>query len=83
MWPPYSPDMNAIEHVWWHLKKQVYILAPHLDAITNKDRQKDVLIDVLPRAWKAIPRRIVVNVIKSMPDRVEALIAARGWHTKY
>ena len=22
-WPPYSLDLNPIEHVWWHLKKLV------------------------------------------------------------
>jgi hypothetical protein len=19
-WPPYSPDLNPIKHIWWHLK---------------------------------------------------------------
>lgn len=82
-WPPYSPDMNPIEHVWWHLKKLVYQVRPDIDSITNKDRQKEALIEALPRAWKLIPRRIVEEVVNSMPRRIEALIAAQGWHTKY
>ena len=23
-WPPYSLDLNPIEHLWYHLKKNVY-----------------------------------------------------------
>ncbi|EGP85841.1 uncharacterized protein MYCGRDRAFT_44748, partial [Zymoseptoria tritici IPO323] len=70
-WPPYSPDINPIKH-------KVYELAPHIDNIINKDRQKEVLANVLPRAWKLISRDIIEEVISSMPRRVKALIAAQG-----
>ena len=46
-WPPYSPDLNPIEHCWYHLKARVYELRPDLDLITNQERQKEVLIDTL------------------------------------
>ena len=30
-WPPYSPDMmNPIEHIWVHLKRNLYKLCPPL-----------------------------------------------------
>jgi transposase len=32
-WPPYSLDLNPIEHLWWALKKIVHKLYPELDII--------------------------------------------------
>jgi len=49
-WPPYSADMNPIEHLWLRLKELIYKLAPDINLITNKDWQVDRLIEVLPMA---------------------------------
>ncbi|KAF2165957.1 hypothetical protein M409DRAFT_36816, partial [Zasmidium cellare ATCC 36951] len=82
-WPAYSPDLNPIEHIWFHLKQKVYELRPDLDNEHNKDRQLEILQSVLPEAWRAIRRDIVVNVLNSMPRRIQAVINAGGWQTKY
>jgi len=82
-WPPYSLDLNPMEHLWPRLKELIYKLDPELDSITNKETQKDCLCQVLPRAWEQILVETIEACFGSMRSRLQAVIDAGGWHTKY
>jgi hypothetical protein len=36
----------------------------------------------LKECWRAIPGRLIKQLIMSMPARIQACQRARGWHTK-
>jgi hypothetical protein len=83
-WPPYSPDLNPIEHVWYHLKIRVNKMFPEL--LIDKSKSEDArqnLESCLQAAWDTLPQELFDNLYASMPDRIEAIIEASGWHTKY
>ncbi len=81
-WLPYSPDLNPIEHCWGPLKENVYRLAPNIVHLTAAEAERR-LTEVLPVAWQLISRSHYDKLIKSMPDRVKAVIEAEGWYTRY
>jgi hypothetical protein len=81
--PPFSPDLNPIEHLWWHLKNHVLKLYPELTNMGTGEEDIQALERALVEAWKAIPSEIFQACIDSMPERVAAVIEAKGWHTKY
>ena len=83
-WPPYlSPDMNPIEHIWVHLKQNLYKLCPPpLDWGAVRHDYK-LMIQHLPAPWRAFDRRIFDACLESMPRRMEAVVAAQGWQTRY
>ena len=83
-WPPYSPDLNPIEHVWWHLKKKVVEMFPEVaaDKCESEDARQR-LESCLQAAWDCLPDELFGKLWESMGRRIEAVIAADGWHTKY
>ena len=72
--PPQSPDVNPIEHLWEHLKREK---VKH--AITSKDNLWEILSD----RWNNNKAPVLQALVKSMPRRVKAVLKAKGGHTKY
>ena len=83
-WPPYSPDLNPIEHLWYRLKQLVYQVNPHIEQVKgNADTVRDALWDTLEQAWHLIEEDILDDLVGSMQRRVQAVIKIEGWYTKY
>lgn len=75
-WPSRSPDLNPIEHAWDELGRRVRSRRP---APTTLRALKQVLIE----EWENIPQHRLRNLIFSMPNRLEAVVRARGGNTSY
>ena len=75
-WPPRSPDLNPIEHVWNFLKWKMARRVPRLNSIAQ-------LATALKEEWSAIPQERIRSLIASMPNRVRSVITAKGGSTSY
>lgn len=83
-WPPFSPDLNPIEHIWHHLKKTVCEMFSDVAADKSESEYaRQRLESCLQAAWDCLPEGLFDNLWVSMSRRIEAVIAADGWHTKY
>ena len=71
--PPQSPVVNPIEHLWENLKREK---VKH--AVTSKDNLWEILSD----CWGNIKAPVLQALVKSMPKRVQAVLKAKGRHTK-
>jgi transposase len=82
-WPPHSPDLNPIEHVWKALKKNLYEIFPNTDSLRNNEADITELEQQLQTAWRAIDQDLVRRLVESIPRRLRACRRANGWYTKY
>lgn len=73
-WPANSPDMNPIEHLWPLVGQKLVGRVYH---------GKEDLWAALQPAFASITRAQIQKLYDSMPDRLKALKAARGGHTRY
>lgn len=82
-WPPYSPDLNPIENLWALLKDGICSRYPYLTAMPKNDDTMRQLCEAAIEVWEGIQQRVIDNVVNSIGDRMQAVIDAQGWYTKY
>jgi transposase len=74
--PKYSPDLNPIEHLWQHLKRQLASYETEPAGIHELWERVQTELD-------KIPVQVCTELIESMPRRVDAVLKAKGGYTKY
>jgi hypothetical protein len=72
--PPQSPDLNLIEHLWEELKRR---------AKGHKFRNRDEAWTFYQAEWNRIPEETLTKLVDSMPRRLRAVYAAKGYSSKY
>lgn len=72
--PAQSPDINVIENLWEILARKVY---------QNRYNTVDQLKKGLLAAWNSIEPEICKKLVKSVPNRLQAVVANKGFATKY
>jgi hypothetical protein len=74
-WPSQSPDLNPIEQLWTDVKRRLKLLEPFASL--------DVLWTTLQQVWESTDQDLCKRLVHSMPDRVAAVIRAKGGNTRY
>ena len=79
-WPSNSPDMSPIETIWAIIKRQ---LERH--TLTSRSDLINRLLDVTQRDTEVKQKldESCRKLMLSMPERVSALLQAKGGHTKF
>jgi len=72
--PPYSPDLNPIENLWADLARRV----EEFQCDTMEELQ-----DIVAEEWKNTDRDLLRTLARSMPERCQAVIDAKGDHTRF
>jgi len=75
-WPAQSPDLNPIEHLWHHLKIKLSAYETKATSISELWKRCD-------KEWNSFTAEICQKYIESMPARVQAVLKAKGGHTRY
>uniref|UniRef100_A0A3Q2W3X4 Tc1-like transposase DDE domain-containing protein n=1 Tax=Haplochromis burtoni TaxID=8153 RepID=A0A3Q2W3X4_HAPBU len=75
-WPAQSPDLNPIEYLWDELERR-------LRARPSRPTSVSDLTNALLEEWSEIPINTLLNLVESLPRRIEAVIAAKGGPTSY
>ena len=73
-WPPFSPDLNPIEHMWDEMERRMKKEEPK-----NETELKQSLL----RVWYGIGTDVTKKLVNSVPNRVNEVIRINGYPTRY
>ena len=73
-WPPQSPDINIIEHVWNYIDRKI-----PMNERKNKNDFKNAIIN----EWSNVTSNYLKKLVESVPNRLLKVIQANGGPTKY
>ncbi len=82
-WPPYSPDLNPIENLWFLLKSAIYQHRPDLLTMQGDEKVLAALIETAQLVWNHIRDEVMNKLIVTMVHCAKAVLEADGWYTKY
>jgi len=74
--PPNSPDLNPIENIWAHMK---HVISKEYAHITSQKVMKEVVVSL----WNDFEDHKWNHLIESMPERIQAVIKAKGGSTHF
>uniref|UniRef100_A0A673H0H9 Transposase Tc1-like domain-containing protein n=1 Tax=Sinocyclocheilus rhinocerous TaxID=307959 RepID=A0A673H0H9_9TELE len=75
-WPPQSPDLNPIEHLWDVVEREIRIMDVQP---TNLQQLRDAIMST----WTKISEECFQHLVESMPRRIKAVLKAKGGPTRY
>ncbi len=75
-WPPQSPDLNPIEHLWDVVEREIRIMDVQP---TNLQQLRDDIMSI----WTKISEECFQHLVESMPRRIKAVLKVKGGPTRY
>ncbi len=75
-WPPQSPDLNPIEHLWDVVEREIRIMDVQR---TNLQQLRDAIMTI----WTKIPEECFQHLVESMLSRTVAVLKSKEGPTRY
>ncbi len=75
-WPPQSPDLNPIDHLWDVVEREIRIMD-----VQPTNLQK--LCDAIMLIWTKISEECFQHLVESIPQRIKAVLKSKGGPTQY
>ncbi len=69
-WPPQSPDLNPIEHIWDVVEREICIMDVQP---TNLQQLRCAIMSI----WTNISEECFQHLVESMPRRIKAVLKAK------
>lgn len=75
-WTAQPSDLNPIEHLWNHLKRQ-------LNGYVYQPKGMHELWERVETEWRKIPQEVCKELLESMPRRIKEVLEAKDRYTCY